>query len=171
MKPHIKIYAAVLTLLLGATAGAGPALDRVMEKNVLTVATDANWPPQSFLNDENEMDGFDVEVAKEIARRLGVGVRFVTPLWDIITSGRWQGRWDLSVGSMTPTKERGRVLDFPAVYYYLLVNAAVHEDSAVTTIAQLNGKNIGVTTASTHELYLKKNCPLPPRPRRRSSAR
>ncbi len=156
MKLQIKICAAALALLLSATAGAGPALDRVMEKKVLTVATDANWPPQSFLNDENEMDGFDVEVAKEIARRLGVGVAFVTPLWDIITSGHWQGRWDISVGSMTPTRERGRVLDFPAVYYYLLVNAAVHEDSAVTTIAGLNGKNIGVTTASTHELYLKK---------------
>jgi len=102
------------------------------------------------------MDGFDVEMAKEIARRLGVGVSFVAPLWDIITSGRWQGRWDLSGGSMTPTKERGRVLDFPAVYYYLLVNAAAHGDSAATTIARLNGKNIGVTTASPHELYLKK---------------
>src|SRR3546814_9725822 len=59
---------------------------------------------QSFLNDKNEMDGFDVDVGKEIAKRLGAELKIVTPSWDIITAGNWGGRWDMSVGSMTPTK-------------------------------------------------------------------
>ena len=105
---------AVAALSLSTLVYAGEALDRVMNKGVLKVATDANWAPQSFLNDNNEMDGFDVNVAQEVAKRLGVKVEFITPDWAIITAGKWAGRWDVSVGSMTPTKDRAKVLAFPA---------------------------------------------------------
>ena len=99
-------------------AQAGEVLDSIMAKKKLVVATDANWPPQSFINDKNEMDGFDVDVAREIAKRMGVSIEFITPSWDIITAGNWNRRWDLHVGSMTPTKKRAEMLAFPAVYYY-----------------------------------------------------
>ena len=140
------------------TAGAslaGEALNRIKSENTLKVATDANWAPQSFLNDNNEMDGFDVDVARELAKRLGVEVEFVTPAWDIITAGNWNGRWDVSVGSMTPTKARTEVLDFPAVYYYTPAAAAVHKDSPAANLADLSGKKMGATTASVFELYLQ----------------
>jgi polar amino acid transport system substrate-binding protein len=42
-------------------------------------------------------------VAEEIARRMGVEVQWLTPSWDVITAGNWNGRWDISVGSMTIT--------------------------------------------------------------------
>ena len=51
-------------------------------------------------------------MAEEIAKRLGVEVEWITPSWDVITAGNWNGRWDLSVGSMTPTPERQKVLHF-----------------------------------------------------------
>lgn len=150
--------AVVVSFALFATSGfAGETLDRVKQAGILKVATDPSWPPQSFINDDNAMDGFDVDVAKEIARRLGVGLEFVTPEWDIITAGNWAGRWDLSVGSMTPTAERGRVLDFPGVYYYTPASFAVHEDSDARTVADLNGKRIGACTACTFELYLQRD--------------
>ncbi len=134
---------------------AGDALDRVTSDKLLKVATDANWAPQSFLNDNNEMDGFDVDVAREIAQRMGVEVEFVTPAWDIITAGNWNGRWDVSVGSMTPTKARAKVLSFPAVYYYTPAAAAVHNDSSASSVADLNDKTMGATTSSVFELYLQ----------------
>ena len=143
--------------LSGTSAFAGDALDRVMENGVLKVATDANWAPQSFLNDNNEMDGFDVAVAREIATRLGVEVEYVTPSWDIITAGNWSGRWDMSVGSMTPTVARAEVLSFPEVYYYTPASIAVHADSPYQNVGDLNGEVVGATTASTFELYLQKN--------------
>ncbi|KIC11629.1 amino acid ABC transporter substrate-binding protein [Leisingera sp. ANG-M1] len=142
-------------ILAASWSLAGEALDRVMESKTLTVATDPAWPPQSFLNDNQEMDGFDVDVAREIARRLGVGVEFVTPDWSLITGGRWAGRWDISVGSMTPTPARAEVLQFPAIYYYVPASAAVHNDSDAKTIADLNGRKIGVSAGSTWEEYLK----------------
>lgn len=141
----------------GSSAFAGEDLDRVMENGVLKVATDANWAPQSFINDNNEMDGFDVAVAREIATRLGVEVEFVTPSWDVITAGNWSGRWDMSVGSMTPTVARAEVLSFPEVYYYTPASIAVHADSPYQNVGDLNGEVVGATTASTFELYLQKD--------------
>ena len=143
--------------LSGSSAFAGEDLDRVMENGVLKVATDANWAPQSFINDNNEMDGFDVAVAREIATRLGVEVEFVTPSWDVITAGNWSGRWDMSVGSMTPTVARAEVLSFPEVYYYTPASIAVHADSPYQNVGDLNGEVVGATTASTFELYLQKD--------------
>lgn len=143
--------------LSGTSTFADDVLDRVMKNGVLKVATDANWAPQSFLNDKNEMDGFDVAVAREIATRLGVEVEFVTPSWDIITAGNWSGRWDMSVGSMTPTVSRAEVLSFPEVYYYTPASIAVHADSPYQNVGDLNGEVVGATTASTFELYLQKD--------------
>lgn len=143
--------------LSGTSTFADDVLDRVMKNGVLKVATDANWAPQSFLNDNNEMDGFDVAVAREIATRLGVEVEFVTPSWDIITAGNWSGRWDMSVGSMTPTVSRAEVLSFPEVYYYTPASIAVHADSPYQNVGDLNGEVVGATTASTFELYLQKD--------------
>ncbi len=151
----LKTAAAAALALSTSMSFAGEALDRVMEAGMLTVATDANWAPQSFLNDNNEMDGFDIDVAREIAKRLGVEVEFVTPSWDIITAGRWNGRWDLSVGSMTPTKSRAKVLAFPGVYYYTPASIAVHKDSPFETVSDLNGKAVGAGTSTTFELYLQ----------------
>ena len=80
--------AASLAIVLAAVpATAGAVLDRVMAAKDLKVATDANWAPQCFMNDKNELDGFDIDVAKDIGRRLGVKVEFVTPGCDIITAG------------------------------------------------------------------------------------
>lgn len=141
--------------VIANAAQAGEVLDRVLQTHVLKVATSANWAPQSFLNEKNEMDGFDVDVAKEIAKRLGAKVEFVTPAWDVITAGNWQGRWDLSVGSMTPTAARAKVLSFPAVYYYTPASVAVHKDSSATKPGDLDGKVVGACTSCTYEQYLK----------------
>jgi len=155
---RVSMLAISATIALsGSSAFAGEDLDRVMKNGVLKVATDANWAPQSFINDNNEMDGFDVAVAREIATRLGVEVEFVTPSWDIITAGNWSGRWDMSVGSMTPTVARAEVLSFPEVYYYTPASIAVHADSPYQNVGDLNGEVVGATTASTFELYLQKD--------------
>ncbi|MDD2089162.1 ABC transporter substrate-binding protein [Pseudomonas guariconensis] len=137
-------------------AWAGATLDRIQQSKVLKVATAANWPPQSFLGEDNTLKGFDIDVANEIGRRIGSKVTFVTPEYGIITAGHWSSRWDLSVGSMTPTTERGRVLDFPAIYYYTPYVFAVHKDAAGTQVADLNGKTIGVEAGTTSEDYINR---------------
>jgi len=153
----IVLYSALFSVFSATVAQAGSVLDGIMEKKSIMVATDANWPPQSFINDKNEMDGFDVDVAREIAKRMGVEIEFTTPAWDIITAGNWNGRWDLHVGSMTPTKARAEKLAFPAVYYYTPAAVGVHEDSAISKIEELSGKKVGTGTSTTFELYLQQD--------------
>ena len=130
-------------------------LDQVMEAGTLLVSSDPNYAPQSFLNDAGELDGFDVETAKEVAKRLGVDVEFVTPDWDLITAGGWAGRWDISIGSMTPTDERSEVLWFTDAYYYTPAVFAIHKDNSdITSVDDLSGKVVGLGTATTYKSWL-----------------
>ena len=147
---------ALSALLIAPGADAGEVLDRVMSNGVLVMSTDPEYPPQSSLDESNEFVGFDIDVGKEIAERLGVEIEFVTPSWDVITAGNWAGRWDVSVGSMTPTVARREVLDFPAIYYYTPAALAVHADNQdIATPADASGKTVGVGVATTYENYLK----------------
>ena len=153
----LLILALVATLLAGCgpEAGEKDLLDQVKEAGKIVVSTDPNYAPQSFMNENGELDGFDVDVAKEVAKRLGVELEFVTPDWDVITAGNWGGRWDLSIGSMTPTEERSEVLWFTDPYYYTPASIAVHKDNTtITKIEDLVGKRVGFGTATTYEAWL-----------------
>ena len=141
-----------------APAAADDLLAEIMKNGVIRVSTDANYEPQSFLNPQGEFIGFDIDVAKEIAKRLGVEVEFVTPDWDLLTAGNWGGQWDMSVGSMTVTTARQEVLVFaePA-YYYTPAQFAAANDSGIETLADLNGKTICVGLSTTYETWLSGN--------------
>jgi peptide/nickel transport system substrate-binding protein len=130
-------------------------LDEIMAAGTLVVSSDPNYAPFSFLNDDGELDGFDVNVAQEVAARLGVDVAFETPDWDMITGGNWGGRWDISIGSMTPTEQRSEVLWFSDPYYYVPASFAVHKDNTtLASPADLADANLGLGTATTYEDYL-----------------
>jgi polar amino acid transport system substrate-binding protein len=147
----------------GSQAGAEGLLADVMERGTLRVSTDPAYPPQSFLNEQGEMEGFDIDVATEIANRLGVEVAWETPAWDTIIAGNWAGRWDLSVGSMTVTPEREEVLHFTPAYYYTPAAVAVHDDNSTVSDLEsdLDGKRIGVCGGCTYEFYLDGSLEIP----------
>ena len=150
------LVAGVMALALGQAADAGATLDRVTDKGEMVVATNASWPPQSYLDDSHQLVGFDIDVAREIASRLGVEIRFETPDWATMTGGRWAGRYDVGVGSVTPTKARAQAIDFAGIYYYSPYVYVVHQDSAAQTVADLAGKKIGVETATTSEDFINR---------------
>ena len=145
----------VAGIALTGNAIAGEVADRVASTKKLTMATDSNYPPLSFINQENVMDGFDVDVGKEVAKRLGVDLEITTPEWTMIAAGHWNRRWDISIGSMTPTKERANVFDFPAIYYYSPAALVVHKDSDIKTLADINGKVVGAPSATVYEKYVR----------------
>ncbi|MCR6497886.1 transporter substrate-binding domain-containing protein [Shinella sp. CPCC 101442] len=155
-KLFMRLAVGAAFVAAAVSAQAGETLDRVMEKKAMVVATNSGWPPQSYLDDSNEMVGFDIDVSREIAKRLGVEVSFETPDWATLTGGRWQGRYDLGVGSVTPTKARAQVIDFVGIYYYSPYVYVVHKDSDAKTVADLNGKVIGVETATTSEDFINR---------------
>jgi len=133
-----------------ATPIAGGLLDKVIKAGVLTVSTDPNYAPQSVKKPDGTFEGFDIDVATEVAKRLGVKVAFVTPDWSLITAGSWSGRWDASVGSMTITADRQKVLDFSPPYYYTPAQMTASKASGITTMDGLAGKSICAGEATTY---------------------
>jgi polar amino acid transport system substrate-binding protein len=148
-----------LTLLAASTqAFGGATLDRIEKNKELVGVLMESYPPFSFLNEQNQLDGFDVDVAKAVAQKLGVKLRLETPSWDVIAAGRWSGRYDICICSMTPSKARAEVFDFPVEYYaspaVIVVNA---KDDRIHSAKDLSGKKVGLTSASSYESYLNKN--------------
>ena len=151
-------------ILIGCAApppAAAPAekdlLDIIRERGVMRVSTDANYAPQSYFDEQTKTwTGFDIDVAYEVGRRLGVQVEFVTPDWSAITAGNWARRWDVSIGSMTITPEREKVLDFTPPYYYTAAQFGVRSDlqDAIKGLDDLAGKTICVGEATVYEEYL-----------------
>ena len=142
-----------------STDAADDLLAQVCDRGVLTVSTDAAYPPQSkYLPKEDKYVGFDIDVATEIANRLGVDIAWETPAWEVITAGGWNGRWDLSVGSMTMTNDRQEVLHFTEPYYFTPAVAVVHEENSTIEDLEndLDGKSIGVCSGCTYDQFLNK---------------
>jgi polar amino acid transport system substrate-binding protein len=143
---------------------AGDALAAICSSGKLRVATDQKYKPQSWLDAKTgEWMGFDVDVAKEIAARLGVEADINHQDWEVITAGSWNDRWDVSVGSMTVTLDREKLFYFTPAYYYTPAIIAVHKDN--TSIQDLNtdldGKKVCVGVSTTYESYLEGTLRLP----------
>ncbi|HET7520582.1 MAG TPA: transporter substrate-binding domain-containing protein [Candidatus Limnocylindria bacterium] len=131
-------------------------LAQVCDAGKIVVSTDPAYPPQSFLNEETgEYEGFDIDVAKEIAERLGVDVEFTDPTFDAVVAGNWSGRWDMSVGSVTVTEERSQVLDFTQPYYFTPAQFAVLEDSSFQSVDDLAGKVVCAGESTTYVFWIE----------------
>ena len=138
----------------GASATAGDMLARIKKDGVIRVGTDPNYAPQSFLKSDGTFEGFDIDVANEIAKRLGVTAKFETPDFSIVEAGNWADRFDISVGSMTITEKRKGVLDFTEPYYYTPAQMAAIKDVGITTLDGLAGKKVCVGEGTTYYQWL-----------------
>ena len=123
----------------------------------LRVATDAKYAPQSSFNVQTgQWQGFDVDVANEIASRLGVTPELQDQKWGVITAGSWNDRWDVSVGSMTDTIDREKLFYFTPAYYYTPAAISVSTDNtSITGPADLTGKTVCVGVSTTYQDYVQ----------------
>ncbi|SFQ24962.1 amino acid ABC transporter substrate-binding protein, PAAT family [Bradyrhizobium sp. Ghvi] len=153
----LPVAVSLAAALAALPANAGAVLDRVLATKTLKVAAGVDWPPASFMNDKGQLDGYDVDVVKGIAKYLGVQVQFVTPGWDVVAAAKWEGRWDMALGQITPTKARAEKLSFPVIYIYGQSVAVVHKDSKANQLSDLDGKTVGVTANTTQEAYTNRN--------------
>ena len=189
MTPRLNrsLFAIMMTLAIVLAACApkdasGTAADdklaEIKGRGTLVIATDPNYPPFSVLDKAqprpadtkcatdqytaNQFSGFDAGTAIEIAKRLGVEPCFVTPEWAKITAGDWKDAWDISVGSMTITDARMKVLYFAQPYFATPIHAFVYKDNTTYQSPEdLSGKRIGTCDGCTFDLYLKGTLELP----------
>jgi polar amino acid transport system substrate-binding protein len=157
------VWLIAIAIAVSQPSMAGEVLDRVMQSGHLRMPNESEWPPYSFTNDQGVYTGFDVEVAREVARRMGFELDVVTKAdgsfytWEEQTTAQWGDGFDMVIGSMTPTAKRDEVLDFPVVYYYALGALAVHRDNtSIRTPADASGKRIGALRSANYELYLRR---------------
>ncbi|MEA2611150.1 MAG: polar amino acid transport system substrate-binding protein [Chloroflexota bacterium] len=146
-----------------ATVDPKSLLGIILASGKIRISTDPNYKPFSFLNvTTQKYEGFDTSTAEEAVKRLSakvgkdIAIDWQTPGWDLITAGSWGGRWDISIGSMSVTVGRAKVVDFVDPYYYDSGAVAVPKDSAVQSLSELDGgKTFCVGAATTYEQWLK----------------
>jgi polar amino acid transport system substrate-binding protein len=182
-KIHLLFSIILLTSLALAACGgdgqkANDLLSQIQERGTLLISTDPAYPPQSALKADpqrtpgtkcaadqstlGELEGFDIDTAAAIADALGVEPCFLSIDWGIIISGNWAGRFDISVGSVSITPERARVLYFGQPYYAVPAAVFVHqENTSYLTPADLSGKRIGVCGGCTYESFLNTTLVIP----------
>ncbi|PRE45400.1 ABC transporter substrate-binding protein [Burkholderia multivorans] len=163
MKSGIRSCAArfVACVMFGAmsvvavSAHAGDQLAAAKASGVLRVANTQSSPPWSLLDDQNQPAGYDVEIAREVARRIGVPkVVFVADSFKNFVEGLKAGKYDLVMNDLTPTPERSKQVDFGSSYGVEDFRIFVRADNAdIKGRADLKGKRIGVTTGSTNESW------------------
>ncbi len=178
---HLFVLSAlVLTAIILSACQALTVNDLLAEikaRGTIRISTDPNYAPQSArvtnaaraantlcAADQltaNQLEGFDIDTAIEIAKRLDVEACFVTPLWDTIVAGGWGGQWDISVGSMTITKPRQQVLFFSPGYYFTPAQFAVRKDAGINSVSDLKGKPVCVGSSTTYEDYLNGKLGIP----------
>ncbi len=117
-------------------------LETIKEKGVLTVATEGDWSPYTYHDqDTNELVGFDVELGKMIADKLGVSVEYKETDWDSILAGVQTGVFDLGINGVTYTDERAESFNFSEPYLYDQTVLIVLEDNDdIHSFEDLNGK-------------------------------
>lgn len=150
----------VLTLAVCTSAGASDSAP-ASPTEPLRVALTGKYPPFSFYSGDGELVGFDVDVSKLIANRLGRDLELVTTEWDGILAGLLAGKYDAIIGSMAITPERSKRVNFTAPYYIsgaqLFVRRA--ETNAFQGIADLLEHRVGVGLGETYEHYLRSSHP------------
>jgi polar amino acid transport system substrate-binding protein len=166
MKRRVLVSLSLVALAFSSTlAQAGATLDRVRAKGEVVDVLVNDYPPFGFINPKNELDGFDVDVARAFAAKLGVKLKLETPGWETLIGGKWAGRYDVAISSATPTEERAKVVNFPVLYYNLPAVLVVNKDEKVIqSVKDISGKKVGVGTGSSYEDYVNRKFQIPGQP-------
>lgn len=126
-------------------------LARIQEAGEMTIAMEGTWAPWTYHDENDDLVGFDVEVGKAIAEKLGVEPVFIEGEWDGLLAGLEAGRFDIMVNGVEYTDERGEKYDFSEPYGYIRTAIMVKEDNAeIQSFEDLAGKTTANTISSTY---------------------
>ncbi len=130
------------------TEGAETAVSEALADGVLTVGTNAEFPPFEYVGDDGEPDGFDIGLIKAIGEKLGVEVKVENMEFDALVAAIGS-KIDVAIAGMTITSERQESVDFSDPYYEAVQYVILPEGSEIATADDLVGKTIGVQLGTT----------------------
>ncbi len=140
----------VLTMAVSAK-GSDDLLETIQERGTIIVGLEGDWAPWSYVDENDELTGYDVEVAKAIADKLGVEIQIVPGEWDGLFAGMDAGRYDMVVNGVEVTEERADKYDFSTPYAYIRTALIVKGDNdSIKTFEDLKGKKTANSIASTY---------------------
>ncbi|MFQ9250868.1 MAG: transporter substrate-binding domain-containing protein [Faecalibacterium prausnitzii] len=134
-----------------ASAAAANKLETIQSNGKLVIALEGTWQPWSFHDESDTLVGYDVEVSRAIAEKLGVEPEYVESDWDSLFAGLDAGRYDLVCNGVEVTEERAKTYDFTTPYGYIHTALAVRKDNEdIKSFEDLAGKTTANSLASTY---------------------
>ena len=139
------------TAASSAASAGGDLLSTIQSRGTLIVALEGAWQPWSFHDVDDTLVGYDVEVSRAIAEKLGVEPEYVESDWDSLFAGMDAGRYDMVCNGVEVTEERSKTYDFTTPYGYIHTALAVKKDNdSITSFEDLDGKTTANSLASTY---------------------
>lgn len=133
-----------------AAVQAGDVMARIEQTGVMKVGFEGAYQPFNFLNDKQQLDGFDVDISNEIAKRLGAKAEFVTTQFDALIGGLQADKWDIVIAQMSITDKRKEQVDFTQPYVRTGAVLIIRTDEeGYKTLADLKGKKVGTGAGTT----------------------
>ena len=134
-----------------ASAAAANKLEAIQSNGKLVIALEGAWQPWSFHDESDTLVGYDVEVSRAIAEKLGVEPEYVESDWDSLFAGLDAGRYDLVCNGVEVTEERAKTYNFTTPYGYIHTALAVRKDNEdIKSFEDLAGKTTANSLASTY---------------------
>lgn len=140
-----------------STQQAHDTLAKIKEKKVLTVGVKADTPPYGFIpQGKSEPEGFDIDIAKQIAKRMGVKLNMVVVTSANRIANLTTGKVDMLASSLVHTRARDKVIDYSVTYFADSQKILVPEGSSIKDLDDLAGKTVAVGQGSIQEQMIKK---------------
>ena len=134
-----------------ASTGAADQLAAIQTNGKLVVALEGAWQPWSYHDESDTLVGYDVEVSRAIAEKLGVEPEYVESDWDSLFAGLDAGRFDIVCNGVEVTDERAKTYDFTTPYGYIHTALAVRKDNEdIKSFEDLKGETTANSLASTY---------------------
>ena len=150
-KVVVVVLLALILAVCPALADGEDQLAAIKAKGEIVVATEGAWAPWTYHDEQGNLVGFDVEVAKAIADKLGVTATFAETEWDGIFAGLDAGRYDIAANGVEVTDERAEKYNFTTPYGYIRTALIVRGDNDdITSFEDLAGKHTANSIASTY---------------------
>ena len=153
MKKKLSVLLAlILTIVFSISLAESPdLLSQIKERGYITIATEGDWAPYTYHDENNTLVGYDVEIGQAIADYLGVEAQFAETNWDAILSGVKGGRFDIACNGVSYTEERAESYNFSTPYLYTPSVLVVRNDNeTIQTVEDLNGKKTANTISSIY---------------------
>ncbi|MCG0238076.1 MAG: basic amino acid ABC transporter substrate-binding protein [Firmicutes bacterium] len=136
----------------GSAASATPTLDRIKREGVLKIGTSPDYPPFEFLDENNQVVGFDIDIMQEVAKELGVQLEIVQMGFDGLIPALQAGKFDIMAAGVTVTEERKQAVDFTDPYLAGTDAIVVRKDwdKPVKSLEDLKGHRVAVQIGTVH---------------------